>query len=236
MYKISSKDRTNGSSSNMLINLDGRIGELKGEYKCVMVSLPVYWYNINTNNNKIPVSVGGNDATAELKVGNYTADNLPDAISASLNTVGGGAVFNTVLDEVNKKLTISCDAAFTLKFSKSGVCNEILGFTSTDIASTANVSNSVTGNYPINLNPIKSVSINIEGGGTSVVQSNGFSCTFMCPIVRPLAWELNVYEYENPPRVYFNDAIRQMRVRVIDSDTGNELDLNGGEWFFILQR
>lgn len=237
MFKLSSKDRIVGDSSDFTLKLGAGIDELKGDYKCVMVSIPVYWYNIDEDSKRIPLSVGGNEVVAELKVGYYDSENIGAAIVSALNAVGGGAVFGCAFDALTKKLRISCDAAFTLKFSGNVGIRDVLGFRAVDYASVVDGgSNVVVGELGPNFNPVRSININIDGCKDSVIQTNGMSCSIMCPVVYPQFWSLNTFEFKNPPIVSFGSSMRQLRIRVVNSDNGKVLNLNGAEWFFMLEK
>lgn len=104
-----------------------------------------YGFAVDTTNNKINFDEGGGELTATVVSGGYTFEEFADEIERVMSAAGGQA-YTVTTDRVNRKLTISASASFTLKItsgSNSGISTySLMGFTGADVSGT----NSYTGN------------------------------------------------------------------------------------------
>lgn len=235
MIRFDSKDRqSNYTSSDFQLVLKDGLHSLEGRYGVVMIHLPVSFYNINSDNNLVPLYINGALNSVNITAGQYNVGDLITSLKTALESVSGGAVFTISVGGVSKKITIECDREFSFKFGDyaRNICS-VLGFENKNIDS--GVAKGLTGKNVMNLVPIDTLSINIRGMSDGVIQTNGQSCTILVPINRQYG-EMNIVEFEHPFVLEFTNKTRSFGVNVCDARTGKDVDLNGLDWWMLLKK
>ena len=161
---INSQDRnttTNPSNSNYQIDLDVIYKDIIS-VELISAIVPKTQYLINGSNATIYFNEGGDEISATVSPGNYTADTLATALGNAMTAAGGQTYTATADDTTTNKYTISAAGGFSLIFVgetvtyglstrtdyKTNSIGPIIGFSKTDLASNT----THTGDNQFNLN------------------------------------------------------------------------------------
>ena len=86
------------------------------------------------------------------------------------------------------------------------------------------------------LSPQLAYHVLIDDVDTSVVTTQGSHASFLVPITEVADWDFAVYRRSDfPQHMHVTSNTRELRVRVVDS-AHHALDLQGGEWLFVMRR
>jgi len=201
-----------------------------GIYKLSHCLIPLSFYNINENNNKLTFTTLGTTYNVNLIPGVYDTVNILTALEELLNASASG--FTVELDEITKKIEISNSTnSFSFDFTDKNSMYKELGFKS---AVTTNAL-SITGTDMINLLPIQMVNLSIDNINM-INWSINHGTTFIIPIESGL---LSYINYTPPSQfqqtVYIPSDRRQIRLTVRD-ELFNLLDLNNQDIMIVLER
>lgn len=196
-------------------------------------SLPMTFYNVNENNNKIYFN-DGTDKIATLTPGNYDITDFLAELKTEMDSVST-ITFTPTYSNISMKITITGDSAFTLTFgtNTTNSSSKILGFPDVDTSSSV----TQVGTNTINLSVPLYINICIDGFSSSIKSSNHFdNATFCCHTFGNgsdvFTWNSsNSYEQIIPCT---DDNIQS--IHVIIKDYNNQLlELNGGNWSMLLK-
>lgn len=252
---IKSEDRTDLIAATAT-NFQIRFAEpLDGRYQVKWVTIPNTMYNISTNNN----SFTANGTPLAITPGIYDGSLLAGELATQLDTLGGPAVPYTVgYNPLTMKLSVtSTDASGTL-FLGTGTANKSLGLPAQDttVASGGVMPNVVFLGFPLSLGIKVTQSSScgyVTGGGSyqttsETVPVRGISTATQVfvsdekqsTIVVPLLSDVNFYNWTTfedfKQWVTIEKGSRVLDIQVVDTRTGQEVDLNGGAWEMLLDR
>ena len=225
--KIDSSDRLTGSSHNFHINIPQYLRSQR--LKLAYLSMPISWYNINENNNRIYLDEG-TIVQGTIPIGNYTSDALVSAVETELNNITGSGRYNVSLDRLTNKLTVSALSNFKVPFGTNSV-NNVLGFDTTQFE---RYGTSFTASGMVNVNMIDSLHVSI-GKSIQVESTDHQGCSLVIPVNKN---QLDFIDYA--PQEEFRQCItlqtRRNNINVVVRDgKHNILDLNGLDWYMVLE-
>lgn len=231
LIKLCSADRISGTSSHNAV-IEFPSYTFTGSYELVEAFVPISYYNVNSRNNVIRLFDNGSAKTATITAGFYTSSTLTAAVKTALDAASGGFQTYTVsIDSTTMKLTVTAGAAFQFLFGTVSTSSaaSVLGFSDSDTsAATSQTSDNI-----INLNPVLSFNINIEGEG-DILTAAGNQQTFTVAITGN---SQSYVQYTPDPgaiSVTFRTPKKTLRVKVQD-DNGQLLDLNGADYYVLLR-
>ena len=226
---VKSSQRDSGSSSSFRIT---PFNFLEGKYQLKMVALPLTNYNVSSRNNVFVFTDDSKLRTATITPGNYDVSTLPAALKSAMETANGSFQSYTIAySSTTGRLTISASGNFQINASNpSHSAGKLTGFTS-DTSS----ANTHTSNENINLCPSIAIHIRISTEREMVDTKENWSTLFV-----PITGNQGTWLYYSPPDTFeqyinFYTPVRTLEVSLHD-DAMDPIDLNGGEWLFILEK
>ena len=228
---IDSDKRTTGTNENFTMLMTPPI-----KYVTKMIlkgySIPVSFYNININNNKLVYLDDGGEFTITISPGNYTSEDLADAIKLAMLANGAGHVVQ--FDDATFKFTFTYTGAILTLFDTTDRSNSIifshLGFSITQSGTTSYTSDEVASIIsPRHIN-IKSTLLT---SSTKVGQNlqNGTRDEIIYIIYPNADFGCTMIKQETLQEI---DYIRDFQIDSIDlrleDENDNLLDLNGVGW------
>jgi len=191
--------------------------------------IPYSFYNINSSNNVLIYSVGGNDSERlTIPIGNYNVNSLLNVLRSSLSPL-----FTITYDNVKNKFTFT-HTTYNFMFLSSSTCLQILGFNNNiDILS---IRFSLTSVNCVNVYSIRTVQVNsnLITYNINKVQKNNFCILCSVPIT---CTPFSLIEYINRTNFKTNlflNRISNIKIKLTD-DNGNLIDLNGCHYSLTLQ-
>jgi hypothetical protein len=252
---IKSEDRFNLKSTkptNFQIRFDEPVD---GRYEVRWVTIPNTIYNISTTNNTFTA----NGSLLTIPPGSYNGSSIAGELTTQLDTLGGAAAPYTVgFNPLTFKLSVTTTDASATTFLGTGTANKSLGLPTTDtvIASGGVMPNVLFLGFPLSLGikitqssscgyvtggggyqtTTETVAVNGQSTGTQVFVSDEKQATMIIPLLA----ESNFYNWTS-----FNDfkqwitiekGTKVLDITVVDSRTGQEVELNGGAWEMLIDR
>jgi len=176
---------------------------------------PVSFYNVNTSNNTLKITISATTTTLTLTVGNYNSTTLVEMLQ-TVFTSAGRTGFTFIYSTITGKLTISKGTSFTI----------------TDTTGT-----SLTGTNPLNLLGslrIKVVSTTLNTFNVDSAFKGGVSLLGTIPI-NSGNFGLILYENNSLTDTELRDLdINNIDIQLID-DYGNFFDFNNIDWAITLK-
>ena len=224
---IKSSDRDSGSSSNFII----RSNEiLHGEYIVNHVLIVNTIYNIDVNNNYFQLIDNSEIKNVYITPGNYNSSTFPIALKVLLDTASGGYnVYTVTFNTTTPKMTISASNVFSIN---PGLATSVFGINSTSSPST-----SLTSTNIVTLGYLSSLGIVIDQANNSNIHNikTSSTSTIYIPMNILYGYYKTMDTQELEQRLIFNQAVRQIYIRVIDTSTNKTVSLNGGEFEILLK-
>ena len=218
---LKSEGRKVGSSSLGRFDLDDIVS---GRFKLVGFYMTDNIYNVTTKNNKVYTSAG----TYTIPVGYY-----PTALDMAKTIEDSGDGYTITQHSRTNKLTfVSTSFSFTWGTNKTNSARKLLGFTEQDTASNT----THTSDIAPDICPHKVIFVDIDQVRRKSINSpNYFSTTFALSGSSSFGGVLRVTKNDSFSQyIHFDKNTRHIGYRFHDAD-GHELDLNGSEWFMILE-
>ncbi len=235
--KINSAKRNSGVSHDFRIDLPTH---LRGHsFKLCQVYILNTFYNVNENNNNFYYKFPNEDTasrTAQIPVGNYDNLSFPSALKSALDesAEGTGNQFSVNLNLTLNKLEIHCSTEFQVMMGTNtfGSNKDVCGFDTDSFVDTTHRANNI-----LNMSPVMSFNISIND--ISVIEQAGkdqYPTTFSIPVSEGFKNIIDVAETQSFGQVLqLPHTTSNIRVSVRDEEY-NLLDLNGGNWYMILER
>ena len=231
--KINSAFRTSGLSHDFRIDLPT---SLRGKsMKLSQVYILNTFYNINENNNKFYFRVKNKElTTAHVAVGNYDSLSFPSALKNALDEVGNGNLFSVSTNNITNKLEITCSATVQILMGSNThqSLRDVCGFDGDGFYASTHTAQNI-----LNLSPIMSFNISLNDIPVIDQAGNQYPTTFCVPVQEGFKNIIDI----TPGTQGFTQVVslphktRSIKVSVRD-DNYNLLDLNGANWYMILER
>ena len=229
---IDSSRRTSNYPSNnqWTYKLDESFKNIKS-FKLNGCMIPNTQYLINSNNNSLVVTHLATDYTFTLTNGFYTPSTLATELQTQLNTNAFGATFTVTQSTVTNKYRLQCTASIIYKFASNTILGKILGFGSSDTASTADVYS--TNVY--NLGGVKYYRLEIEEANNQIVTNISTSKN---QFIIPNNVNSGEYNYITNSNNIINNIenlqkdILKFTIKLYD-DEDNFVDLNGADYLLF---
>ena len=234
---IKSLDRQSGSSSNF--TTDSTL-ILEGDYILKYAIIPNTIFNVNESNRRVTLLegliAGASVYPILLPVGNYTADTFVDMLSTVLSAVSPFNTYLATYDPLTFQLTIQDQtlSIFRLDLSASPQVRALLGF---NVMMTA-LDTQTTGTGVLNLGSPDSLGIQVQQSETRGFENVATdTCgTIYVPLNKTFGSYQSLSSLELPQYVRFNQRQRQLNIRVVDTSTNPEVDLNGSNFELLLSK
>lgn len=199
--------------------------------RLIYSDIPTPMYLVNSNFNKIVITIGSTDYTITLTNGNYTPVELATEIQTKLNSLGL-ATFGVTYVTLTDNYTFSCDTSFTLKFAGYvNPLNQLLGFSVANYVS--NVSNIVKSVFRRNFEYNNYLIMDIEQFDVIKSADQYLDKTFA---IIPISYtNLNLYDKFNYTK-YFSPTLNKLsslKIRFYDK-FGNPYDFQNMDHRFEL--
>lgn len=204
-------------------------------YRVKSVSIPFSFYMVNSTNNTIAFreSADGTNRIATLPVGNYDASTILSALGTALSATGT-QTYTVTYDEVSGRLTISAPGNFKILSASNGsTAWNVLGIdqyndTATGI-STVKLPHYVDFSFNSSIllcsNALSSEDVIYSSDESKAVVSN---IPADAPAGAVIHWE------NHGGFLLFEESIQQVDFLLLDSATGQPIDLNGGAFTVTL--
>jgi len=237
IIKLSSADRVNSTDTSSDFYLKSPYFEFKGLFSLQECYICNSFWNINASNSAINWVSNATPSSGQIPNGFYNNTTLAAAV-ANLLATDGFQAYTATVNSITNAITITANAGFTLRFSLNSTTNaaSLLGFTpGTDTASAT----SQTGTNSVNLSPVLSFNILIDGNPSIQSASASSAATSFCvPVLaNSLGWFLyqpGLYK-SNPQTVFFSQGPKTLHIRVTD-EKGFLLNLNNLNWYMLLKQ
>ena len=224
----SKKSNVNFNLTNVISASDKSILEIK--LSVVHAEIPYSFYQINSTNNKISVTISGTTTAYYATLGNYT---ITTFITMMLGILPAG--FSITFNNATSKLTITYTGAFSLLDGVNSLF-PIMGFSKGSVY--LSVGNQITSSYCYNLNPLNRLNIytgsfifnNIDSfnkSQTSILASAAINCS-----PNDIIFYNNFNNFRNTittPQQFSN-----FNIEIYDDNEYN-VDFNNLDWTLTLQ-
>jgi hypothetical protein len=230
-HVVCSKNRnpTSPSSTYFTVPVSPAITKAK-QVSLKWLSVSNTLYNIRAGvNNTLTFTDAGGGHTVTLPPSSYTIASLTTKLQVLMAAVGVQA-YTVIYDAGTLKVAISAPAAFLIQFSTFGSCAGVLGFTfSNTTSATSFVGSKAAILY------IDCIYISIAQFPARIYTFNGTAYTFLIPVTDNTG---NVIQFTEA--MQFKQVTDVNRTTISDLDVslhyenGESIDLNGGEWTFLL--
>jgi hypothetical protein len=223
--------------------------EIQDGYEYVIAlqsaTIPVSWYNINSNNNTLNVTESELDDsnatthTLTLTQGNPNGYDFASQLQTVLNSgTSNSTVYSVTFSPTNYTLTLSTDTSNRKTVINLGscTCSAMLGLASTGSA-TLTTASDLTSTYPINLlGSVLSVNVRllnsaITGKGQIESVGGGSVSNLLAKILVDVG-NFDVISYKSilhNPLLLTSDSINIIQLAITDS-SGVAIDFNNQEW------
>lgn len=226
---IKSSQRDSGTSSAFRIT---PFNYLEGKYELKKVALPLTNYNVTSKNNVFCFTDDSKLRTATITPGNYDISTLPAALKSAMETANSSFQSYTIAySSTTGRLTISASGNFVINASNASHSAGLLtGFTTDTSAGT-----SQTSNQSVNLCPSIAIHVRISTEREMVDAKENWSSLLI-----PITGNQGSWVYYSPADsfrqyIQFHTPVRTLEVSLHD-DAMDPIDLNGGEWLFVLAK
>lgn len=220
---LNSKDKSNGTPSNFIINLPQGEGVYNArEIMLKSVSFPHLFPNITSNNNVLDFKHNASDYSVTLPAGQYTVTKLMTDLGA-LMTTAVGVTITLAQDSFTHLITFTANSG-TMSVKSSGSMSGNLGVTSETPTGANTTAQEIPNLYGPTYAYLYSEAL---GEQSNMLNSRGLSCPIIAeiPITAPFGFQ-NVYEAEgiNLDNIVYNGSnnIQSIDIRIVD-ESGNEL-------------
>jgi hypothetical protein len=186
-------------------------------------SIPVSYYNINSNNNILQYSLtGGPIVSIVISSGNYNVNTLLTTLNSLLTN------FTVIYNSITNKFTFT-HATTDFIFFGISTCLNCLGLSTQDQYSLSRV---LVSNGCINLSPVRSfiISCNLQTGNINLSNSGIQNILCSIPIITN---NLGVVNYSNDSKFktnLFTNVLNSISIHIKDQDD-NSIDFNSVNWF-----
>ena len=244
---LRSIDRQNAiKTSSSSFQLTFPVEPISGVYAITEVSMANASYNLNVNNTTL-IYTDGSTHTITIPPGFYTPTSLASVIAA-LMTTASGTTYTATVDPNSYIISIVGTGAFTLNFSQItdfystnhpvATLAMILGFPYGNSDVTSNVSNTIVGTYPVNVNWNSAYYVTIKSGNTTNTRAmfagkGGTTVTFPI-LIDQGAGSTIIYRPRMTPEVTFK-YMNSMEI-VISDDSGQTINPQGGQIIIVLEK
>ena len=230
---IKSIDRQSGTSSNFTIY---STLILEGTYILKYAVIPNTIFNVNEMNRRFTLLEGAMTYPILLAVGNYTPDTFVDMLATVLSSASGFATYEVTYDPVTFEITISETAfqLFRLDLTAGAQVRALLGF---NVVETP-LASSVSGSGVLNLGSPDSLGIQIQQSQTRGFENVATDCvgTLYVPLNNAFGRYQSLSSLDLPQYVKFSQRQRQLNIRLVDTSTNLEVDLNNSNFELLLSR
>jgi hypothetical protein len=212
----------------------------KGKYRLEKFFMTNSWYNVNSNNNMVYFNDTGGDHKVAITPGFYTPAQLATQIASQM-TSAGSQTYTGAQNPNTNTLTLSAPGNFKVLFGTGGsfatIANSIASLLGFQAADTTN-NTSVTGSYPMNVNPYPYLNI-LVGSSLEIRDVNGGAATFNVPITA-ISTQTIFYEPQvNLQFKTFDSSTSNIKVQVLDPSgnlLGGATGLNNVDWYMTWRR
>ena len=194
--------------------------------------LPISFYNINNNNNKLVYSLSNNEIPQTILItpGNYNVITFTTLLNTLLNSLG----FTIVYLKATNKLQFTHSVYNFTFYTALSTCFSLMGFS---LINQISINRLLVSDYVINLAPIRAFQINIPHIITGNISKTKNLCqTVLCQI--PITQQPHgIVTYFNSTQFSSNlfvNFLYEIQVQILDQNSVL-LDLNGVEWNLVLQ-
>lgn len=204
-------------------------------YKVQSVSIPFSFYIVNSTNNAVAFreAADGVNRTAKLPTGNYDAATILSALGNALTSAGGQS-YTVSYNEPQGTLTISAPNNFVIRSGQNGsTAWNALGISNTTDTASGLKNVTLPGYVDFSFNSSILLCSNALSS-EDVIYSSGDNIAVLTnvPAVAPAG---SVIHYDNPGGwLLWEDNIQSIDFMLLDSATGQRIDLNGSAFTVVL--
>lgn len=232
---INSKAREARSSSTSDFYIRLQTPMDAGEYYLAGAQLPNVIYTVNSadDTNKIYFYENSTAKTASITAGYYTESSFPAAVKAALDTASGGfATFTVTISSTTKRMTVTSDQDFGLRFATAEGASRRMGFARADTAT--NATSHVGGNV-IQLNLPMFCVVQIDTANSHLEVPPTDNAHFYVPIDADFGSVVNYdcNSHEMLQRATFSRS-NVLRIKLANEDFKG-VDLNGADWTLLIR-
>jgi hypothetical protein len=232
-------------SSNFKLHLKEPI---QGTWRVKTVTIPNSIYSVTSSNNTLFWQTGA-DYTGTIPVGNYTGETLATAVALVLNTVGADT-YVVSYSATTGKLTFTCDANMSWMFYAENAgtpsADRLLGWPAAgDAADNTHIPSATATEAPDMISLGNPLSLGVQIQQCSAIGYQTGSQTTAEPrtgdLLIPFLAQSGYFNFTeasdtNVQYVKFANNSSYINVKVTDTDTGSEVELNGADWEMHWQR
>jgi hypothetical protein len=222
--------------SKLLFNYKNLLSDdeniLKSFVTVLNAQIPCSFYVINSLNNKLVISGPGiTTTTIYVSYGNYNANTLITELESKITT--GGLTMTITINKTNGILTFSSNGFINYYFSSASTILEILGTTSSIIATSTNY----TCPYPLNLLGIKKLLIRSTKLSIYSVSTVDYASSNILVTIPSDVSPFSMISYTSQSDVNKNllniRSINEIDINIYD-ENNNYIDFNNLDWTITL--
>lgn len=198
------------------------------------VRVPISFYNINSYNNVFKWTSNSVEYTVIITPGNYTIDDLKDALEDDMNTENDGNTYGLTYDEITQKITLTSTGTHDVS-ALTGSGWKHLGFDGTEElnAATLPVADTADGSTIAYTNTMRHLKLQIPNLVSNNVYSNDSDLkTHVQPVglvipITEIRNEFQFYDNHSGPLIKFSNqtTVSDISVKLLDPNN-NVVDLN----------
>lgn len=219
---LNSRSSNNSNLNNPLFILNRSI--YVNKYKIQSVEIPLSFYSVNSNNNKLYFVETGSQSTTRtvtFPVGDYTSSSLVSTLETHLNAQG---TYTYTVSYSNSTYKVTIGSTDNFKILASSTCSW-LGLSASD----SSLADSYTFPKILNLSGPSSLYLLASEISSSSNIHNSESINVLEKI--PISGNKGEIVFWENPRdfgwVDSNNSLSSLTLKLLDADTLDEIDLNG---------
>jgi hypothetical protein len=232
---IDSKNRTTGTSSNFIINLQTPLTNLN-EVLLMGVSIPISASNVSSTNNLFNFSTSSTAYVATVASGIYDVNSIINAVVNAINATTYGGTVSMTYNPASYVYTITSTIPISLTFgtnTTNSIAN-LLGFS--PINTTLGTVQTATNISNLSIPP--AFFLNIQELPNSILTSTGYAGTFIVFVTVNsgyINFNFEASQFKQKVNCNRSNIISRFSIQLLDPRTMDVYNLNGGEWVMMLQ-
>jgi hypothetical protein len=198
--------------------------------------LPFSFYNINTNYNKLNLSINGITRNITITDGNYNSTNLFSTLTSAIFTASSQTI-NFAISNITGLITMTSTANFSIL--STSTMNKLLGFLERTAYNSTLVGSTYTlvGVYPLNLLGTKKLQLRSTVLSMGNYSSNNGGLNTLLLTIPVNASPFGMIDYtsiSNSLISFSNSNLDDIDITITDAEDNNFIDFHNQNWTITL--
>jgi len=226
--------------SNMFFDLPNLVKDDKTvihrQISILNAQLPFSFYNINTNYNKLNLSINGITRNITITDGNYNSTNLFSTLTSAIFTASSQTI-NFAISNITGLITMTSTANFSIL--STSTMNKLLGFLERTAYNSTLVGSTYTlvGVYPLNLLGTKKLQLRSTVLSMGNYSSNNGGLNTLLLTIPVNASPFGMIDYtsiSNSLISFSNSNLDDIDITITDAEDNNFIDFHNQNWTITL--